>query len=286
MTYLTHTQWSGRTDGTPWMQRSLIRLYRVLPLWVLYAVMAFVVPFYMIFNSKGYRAIYTLFRQRLCCSFFHSFILTYCSHFRFGQVVLDRFAVYAGKRFKVDIDGMEHFTHLAEGSEGFVILSSHVGCYELAGYTLVSESKPFNALVFGEESPTVAEQRNRVLSRNNIHTIPVSADMSHIFALNAALDRHEIVSLPADRLFGSRKSAVCPFLGAEAHFPIGAYALARAKEVSLIAIFVMKSRWRHYHIIVRPVANMGEYVALLESVVRQYPTQWFNFFDFWTSATQ
>ena len=283
MPYLTHTQWSGRTDGTPWMQRSLISLYRVLPLWALYAVMAWVVPFYMLFNREGYRSIYQLFRQRLGHSPVRSFLLTYCNHFRFGQVVLDRFAVFAGKRFKVDVDGMDHFDRLAHTESGFVILSSHVGCYEVAGYTLTSHDKPFNALVFGGETSTVSEQRSRVLSGHNISTIQVSPDMSHIFALNAALDRHEIVSLPADRLFGSRKTALCSFLGAPAPFPVGAYALARAKSVPLLAIFAVKTRLRHYHIIVRPCSDVGQYAAQLEAVVRQYPTQWFNFYDFWST---
>ena len=107
--------------------------------------------------------------------------------------------------------------------------------------------------------------------------------MSHIFALNAALDRHEIVSLPADRLFGSRKTALCSFLGAPAPFPVGAYALARAKSVPLLAIFAVKTRLRHYHIIVRPCSDVGQYAAQLEAVVRQYPTQWFNFYDFWST---
>ena len=283
MPYLTHTQWSGRTDGTPWMQRSLIGLYRVLPLWALYTVMALVVPFYMLFNREGYRAIYQLFRQRLGHPPFRSFILTYCCHFRFGQVVLDRFAVFAGKRFKVDIDGVEHFDRLSHGDSGFVILSSHVGCYEVAGYTLTSHDKPFNALVYGGETSTVSEQRSRVLAAHNISTIQVASDMSHIFALNAALDRHEIVSLPADRLFGSHKTALCTFLGTPAPFPVGPYALARAKSAPILVIFAVKTRLRHYHIVVRPCADVVQYAAQLEEVVRQYPTQWFNFFDFWNT---
>ena len=263
------------------MQRSLIGLYRVFPLWVLYGVMAVVVPFYMVFNRKGYRAIYQLFRQRLGYPPFGAFLKTYGSHFRFGQVVLDRFAIFAGKRFEVDIDGQEHFDQLAQGDSGFVILSSHVGCYEVAGYTLTSDAKQFNALVYGGESATVSEHRSRVLGTHNINTIAVAPDMSHIFALNAALDRREIVSIPADRLFGSRKTAVCPFLGAPAHFPVGPFALARAKSAPIIAIFAVKTRLRHYHIVVRPCADVAQYAALLEEVVRQYPTQWFNFFDFW-----
>ena len=37
---LQHNEWSGKTGGLPWMQRSLIAMFRVLPLWLLYGVMA------------------------------------------------------------------------------------------------------------------------------------------------------------------------------------------------------------------------------------------------------
>ena len=59
-----HTGWQGSTDGTPWMQRTLIRLFRVLPLGVLYGCMALVIPFYMLF-AKGFRASYRFFRKRM-----------------------------------------------------------------------------------------------------------------------------------------------------------------------------------------------------------------------------
>ena len=32
-----------------------------------------------------------------------------------------------------------------------MIFSSHIGCYEVAGYSLISKTKRFNALVFGGE---------------------------------------------------------------------------------------------------------------------------------------
>ena len=57
-------QWSGRTDGTSWMQRSLIAMLRVVDVRVFYAIMALVVPFYMVFNRKGYQAMRGYFRHR------------------------------------------------------------------------------------------------------------------------------------------------------------------------------------------------------------------------------
>ena len=179
-----HSEWSGRTDGTPFMQKALIVLFKVVPLEVIYVVMALVVPFYMLFNHKGYMAMYHFFSQRLGKKPLSAFWHVYRNHYAFGQVVLDRFATYAGRRFKLEIDGNEHFMRLCEGEKGFVMLSSHVGNYEQAGYMLRSDRKSFNALVYAGESATVMNERSKQFSDSNIHMIPVQADMSHLFLIN------------------------------------------------------------------------------------------------------
>lgn len=291
---LQHNEWSGKTDGQPWMQRSLIAMFRVLPLWLLYGVMALVVPFYMVFNRKGYKAMYSFFRERFGYGPFKSFIKVYANHFKFGQVILDRFGVYAGKKYQFFIEGQELMDELETHPEGFLLLSSHVGNYEIAGYFLKPKSKRFNAVAFGGETATVMENRQRVLSQNNISMIAVKEDLSHLFAINAALDNGEIVSLPADRIFGSQKNVECQFFDETARFPLGAFATAVQKEVSVLVVFVMKEGMKKYHAYVREIhcdkqANKREqmsqlaqnFATQLEDIVRRYPTQWFNYFNFW-----
>lgn len=291
---LQHTEWSGKTDGLPWMQRSLIAMFRVLPLWLLYGVMALVVPFYMVFSRKGYQSMYRFFRERLGYGRWKSFRNVYLNHFRFGQIILDRFGVYAGNKYEFTNEGQELMDELETHPEGFVMLSSHVGNYEIAGYSLKPKHKRINALLYAGETVTVMENRQRMFSQNNMCMVPVKEDMSHLFALNAALDNGEIVSMPADRIFGSQKSVECDFFGAKARFPLGAFAMAVQKEVSVLAVFVMKEGIRKYHAYVRqissdPTATKREQMAQLaqnfathlEDIVRRYPTQWFNYFDFW-----
>ena len=291
---LQHNEWSGKTDGLPWMQRSLIAMFRVLPLWLIYGVMALVVPFYMIFNRKGYKAMYRFFRDRLGYGRWKSFRKVYANHYRFGQIILDRFGVYAGKKYHFITEGQEQMDELEMHPEGFVNLSSHVGNYEIAGYSLKPKSKRFNALVYAGETATVMENRQKLLTQNNMSMIPVREDMSHLFELNAAIDRGEIVSMPADRIFGSQKAAECQFFGEKARFPLGAFALAAQKNVSVLAVFVMKSGYKSYHAYVREIqcdreAKIREQMSQmaqsfadnLEEIIRKYPTQWFNYFDFW-----
>ncbi len=290
---LQHNEWSGKTDGLPWMQRSLIFMFRIFPLWLVYGIMALVVPFYMLFG-KGYKASYRLYRDRFGYGALKSFVYTYTNHFRFGQVILDRFGVYGGKRYDFIKEGQDIMDDLEKREEGFIVLSCHVGNYEIAGYSLRPKAKRFNALVYGGETATVMENRQRLLAQNNMRLILVKEDLSHMFELNAAIENGEIVSIPADRILGSQKYVECDFLGAKAHFPMGAFALAVSKNLPVLAVFVMKEGLRKYHAYVsivdcnrqlgrqEQIVQMAQdYVGKIEGTLRRYPTQWFNFYDFW-----
>ena len=291
---LQHNEWSGKTGGLPWMQRSLVAMFRVLPLWLLYGVMALVVPLYMIFNRNGYQSMYRFFRERMGYGRCKSFCSVYANHFRFGQIILDRFGVYAGKKYHFVSEEQHVFDEKETHDKGFVMLSSHVGNYEMAGYSLRPKVKRYNVLVFAGETETVMENRQRILSQNNVRMVPVKDDLSHLFLLNTALDDGEIISMPADRIFGSQKSVECQFFGQVARFPLGAFAMAVQKEVDVITVFVMKTGLRSYDIYLRELqydkslssreqmSQLAQNFAIeLENMVRRYPTQWFNYFDFW-----
>lgn len=289
-----HNEWTGKTDGLPWMQRLLIVIFRVLPLWMAYSAMALVVPFYMIINREGYRASYSFFHDRLYYGRLKSFCYVYANHYRFGQVILDRFSMYAGKKYRFIIEGQDIMDELETHPESFVSLGSHTGNYEIAGYSLKPKSKRFNALMYSGETDTVLENRNRLLSKNNMRAIFVKEDLSHLFELNAAIDNGEIISIYADRRFGSQKYVECDFLGSQAPFPMGAFAIAVKKKLPVLAVFVMKESMKIYHsyVLKLPInrqLNINEQVGILaqdyanklEMIIREYPTQWFNYFDFW-----
>jgi predicted LPLAT superfamily acyltransferase len=70
--------------------------------------------------------------------------------------------------------------------------------------------------------------------------------------------------------------------------------MAVQKGIPVLAVFVMKEGMKTYHSYVKEIkydrqASKREQMAQLaqsfaeqlESIVRCYPTQWFNYFDFW-----
>lgn len=286
-------KWSGKTGGQKWMQKSLIFLFKWINIRILYAVMSLVIPFYMLFNRKGYMSMYSYFHERLSYTPFKSFINVYVNHYTFGQIILDRFAFYAGKRFNINIIGNENYENLINEENGFIMLSSHIGNYELAGYHLKATKKNIYALIFGGETETVMKNRSKMFDGHNINMIPVKSDMSHLFEINNALRDGNIVSMPGDRIFGSAKYVDLMFLGKNAKFPMGPFAIAAQRDVPIISIFVMKEATYNYTIYVNEINSSGnnrkekiesmskQFINNLEDIVLKYPTQWFNYYNFW-----
>lgn len=275
------------------MHRNLVRIVRHVPLRLMYGFVAiFVVPFYFAF-SKGYKPMYHYFNRRLGYCPLRAFFSVYRNYCRFSQVILDRFYMFSGGKFDMEVENYHLYQELADGEPGFMILSAHVGCYELAGYSLVATKKRFNALAFGEEAEAIVENRERLFKNTNIRIIPVKDDLSHLFALNEALDNGESVSFPSDRLLGKQRTVECEFLGASALFPMGPFALAAQRDLPVLTVNVMKTSAKSYKVYVNRLQKEGEtrqerinayvrqYVGHLEEVLRLYPEQWFNYYEFW-----
>ncbi len=278
------------------MHRQLVATLRWMDVRLIYIFTAvFIIPVCLLLNTNHSRTTaYRYFRTRQRYGRLHAAWATYVNHCMFAQVVVDRFAMFAGQKYKVKVVGYESFKYLSEQPEAFMQLSSHIGCYEVAGYSLKAEKKRFNALVFGGEKKTVMEGRKQQLERNNIRMIPVMPDMSHLFVINEALAQNETVSMPADRIVGSSKSVTVEFFGDEARLPMGPFSVATMRSLDVIAVNVMKTSVKGYTIYITPLGYDKDaprkeqirqlaqsYASELQRMVEQYPTQWYNFHDFW-----
>lgn len=289
-----NNNWPGTTYGNEWMHKWLIRMLRYIDVRLLYFFVAvFIIPVCLVLlPSRGIA--YRYFRRRIGYSRLKSAWMTYVGHCLFGQVVVDKFAMYAGKKFHIEIENADAFHRLAARQEGFLLLSAHIGNYEIAGYSLTSRNKRLNALVYAGEKASVMKNRNRMFAETNTRMIAISPDMSHLFEIDKALADGEIVSMPADRFSGSAKYIEHDFLGAKARFPLGPFSASTMRGLDVLAVNVMKTSLRGYKIYVTPLpydktATRQEqirqlslaYVRELERRVRQYPAQWYNYYEFW-----
>lgn len=290
-------QWSGKTGGGSFGQKFLFGILKRVRVSFLYPILYVVTPFYWIFGTQGRKSTMMYFQHRLGQSKLHAIRSSLHNHLIFGKIVLDKFALLAGnvEQFKVTVDNVEIFNKAIEQPNGFFVVSAHVGNFELAGHCLKQDKKNLNGIIYGGESEAMKQRRSDAFKKSRLNLIPVTNDMSHLFAIKEAIDKGEIVTIPCDRLFGSPKSYTCSLLNKETQFPIGTFRLAAQLDAPVFAIFIMKEKHLHYHGFVKqlmPLENekasvkkaehLGkQYVAELETILKHYPEQWFNYYDFW-----
>lgn len=286
--------WEGTTFGTGFMHRWLIKALRHtdVRLWYTFAAVC-IIPFCVVFSPATHH-IFSYFRHRHHYGSIKSLWKSYVNLVLFSQVVIDRFAMFAGKRLKLSVEHYDIFKDLAAKELGFVMLSAHVGCYEMAGYELVSDRKPFNALVFAGEKESVMKGREKLFKHSRINMIPVRKDMGHLFEIDRALADGEIMSIPADRFLGSRKTVTVNLLGAPAQLPSGPFSVAAMRGLDVITVNVMKTSITGYTAYVaalsydktaprkQQIQQLADgYSRELDRVLKKYPEQWNNYFNFW-----
>jgi predicted LPLAT superfamily acyltransferase len=291
--------WQGRTRGGVLGYKIFVFLLKSLGLKFAYFILRFVALYFLIFSKKRY--IYFYFRTILNYSFWKSVVSIYRNYFVFGQTLLDKTAMLAGfdARFTFDFDGEEY---LREMKSGGIIISAHTGNWEIAGQLLERLDTTINLLMFDAEEQRIKQYLESVHVLKNINIIVIREDLSHIYDIKNALNRNELIAMHGDRFVENSKTIACKFLGQEAPFPYGPFFLASKFNVPVSFTYAMKERANHYHFYATPLrfpstagkreyrekeilALCKEYTEETEKIVRQYPLQWFNYYDFWKIDT-
>jgi lauroyl/myristoyl acyltransferase len=172
---------------------------------------------------------------------------------------------------------------------GVILLTAHLGNWELAGRLLVPRLGRTTHVVLSAEQDAALEPYMRADSPSLRFVTRRHATST--LGLLAALRRGEAVAMQGDRPTGERRDSLVPFFGEPAPFPLGPFVLARAAGAPVVPAFCVMAEDARYHIAIEPAiwvkpgeeaAALATAVAALERAVRRAPTQWFNFFAVWT----
>ena len=192
------------------------------------------------------------------------------------------------RRWVARADGEEELDAALAAERGVILLTAHLGNWELAGRLIVPRLGRTTHVVLSTEQDGALEDYLRADSPTLRFVTRRHATST--LGLLAALRRREAVAMQADRPTGGRGDCLVPFFGAPAAFPLGPFVLARAAGAPVVPAFCVMTEDARYRITIEPAiwvkpggeaAALATMVGALERAVRASPTQWFNFFDVW-----
>ncbi|AEH01918.1 lipid A biosynthesis acyltransferase [Lacinutrix sp. 5H-3-7-4] len=287
------TQWKGKSRGTVLGYKIFVFSMKTFGLSSAYFILYFVAFYFCFFAFESTKASYKYFRKRQSYSFFKSIISIYKSYYVFGQTILDKVAISSGlrDRFTYDFDGIHLINSVLKEKKGGILISAHVGNFEIAEHFFgeLEDKAAISLLTTDTEHTAIKEYLETVTNKPNVNLILIEEDLSHIFEINAALARNEIVCITGDRYYEGSKFLEEKLLGKKAKFPAGPFLLASRLKVPVLFVYVMKETNKHYHLFARQAtvkhrdekALLKEYTSSVTTILKKYPLQWFNYFNFW-----
>ena len=292
------SEWDGKSKGSLLGYKIFVYCIKKLGIKAAYSVLVFVAFYYFIFEKRSNKAIFYYFNKRLGYSYLKSIWSVYKSYFVFGQTIIDKTAISAGLRdkFTYEFDGVELLKKLLAEKKGGVLISAHVGNFEIAEHFFGEIDLDFqiNLVTTDMEHSAIKEYLESVTKKSSIKFIIVKDDLSHIFEINNALANNELICFTGDRYFEGTKTLTEELLGQEAHFPAGPFLIASRLKVPVLFVYVMKEANLHYHLYARESEAkhrdekglLTVYTTSVEKMLAQYPLQWFNYFDFWNALNK
>lgn len=287
--------WEGKSKGNKVGYGIFIAILKNVGVLPAYILLFFVAAYYYLFNWKSSRSIWYYFRKRMNWSVPKSLLKLYSNYYWFGQAIIDRIVVMAGikNKFTFNFDGEEYLHQMVAQGKGGLLLSAHIGNWEIAGHLLERLQAKINIVMFDGEQEQLKQYLESTTGHRKAHIIIIKDNISHIYEIIEALNNNELVCMHSDRFLPGNKTLPAVFLGKTAHFPQGPFTLASRLEVPVSFVFAMKESLYHYHFYATPSVIyknipgntpsqiLEAFVKAMTEKVKKYPTQWYNYYNFW-----
>jgi len=289
--------WEGKTRGGVLGYKIFVWVLKYPGLLFAYALLVFVVTYFIFTSRKAVGAAYAFYRNIMHYNIPRSALAVWGNYFIFGQILLDKIAMLAGfqHRFTFNFEGEDYLRQMKDGG---LLISAHVGNWEIAGQLLNRLEKKINIILFDAEHRRIKGYLSDVYTNRNVHFIVIRDDYSHLQEIRDAFANGEIVAMHGDRYIEGNKTVILDFFNKPAAFPIGPVNMAARFNVPVSFVFAVKEKLRHYHFFATPLLHVpftrnplkreesllsaiNVYVGKFEEIVRRYPLQWFNYYDFW-----
>ncbi|HTI08541.1 MAG TPA: hypothetical protein VL832_08280 [Puia sp.] len=259
-------------------------------------MLRFVAFYYLLFSFRSSKFAFDFFRKKIGYGLGKSLIRIYQNYYLLGQSIIDKVVVMSGipNKFTFNFDGEDHLREIVALQKGGLLLSAHLGNWEVAGHLLKRLDTRINIVMFDGEHQQIKEYIAAVTGKRNVNVILIKDDLSHIYAISDAFSNNELVCMHADRFIEGNKTLTSKFLGEAARFPMGPFVLAARFKVPVSFVFAMKETPLHYHFFASKIKDythsgkemvmqemLNDFVGEMESMVKRYPEQWYNYYNFW-----
>lgn len=225
----------------------------------------------------------------------HHFAATVLDRVYFLQERLDAFTISSVGNRPVE-------ERLARG-EGAFLVGAHFGSFEALRALGETDGRHVAMVMYEDNARLINAALAAVAPQAKLQTIALGR-LGAMLQLRQWLEQGGITGLLADRTLpgqgGRSKTLTLPFLGRPARFSDGPFRLAAMMRRPLVFMAGLYHGGARYELRFVPLADFSggpagstaeqeariqealrRYVELLESLCRETPYNWFNFFDFW-----
>jgi len=192
------------------------------------------------------------------------------------------------------IEGLEYFDNAYKMGKGVIALTGHIGNFELLGAYF--SLKGYKVSVIGRELYDPRLDVLLVKSRESVgmENIPSSASVKQVIKV---LRSGRTLGVLADQDSSRVRGVFVDFFGRPARTPVGPVLLAYKTQSPIVPMAIVQEKDDKYKIIVKEpieLATSGDkekdiiettqkYTKVLESIIKEYPSQWLWMHDRWKS---
>lgn len=288
--------WQGKSKGNKAGYQIFVWVLKNFGVLPAYFLLRFVALYFFLFSYKNSRQVYFLYHRKLGYSRIASILKLYTNNYLLGQCIIDKIVVMSGikNKFTYDFEGEENLREIASLKKGGMLISAHIGNWDIAGHLLKRLETRIHVVMFDGEQEPIKEYLDTLTGKKSLNIIFIKNDLSHIYEISEAFMNNELVCMHADRFIEGNKTMTADFLGEKARFPMGPFLLASRFKVPVSYVFAVKESNFHYHLFSSKIINhdnlkkedamqeiLKEFTKEMEVKLKKYPQQWFNYYNFW-----
>jgi len=289
--------WEGKSRGGVRGYRFFIFLIDHVGVRFAYFFLSFVVVYFIPFAPAATRSVWKYYRKIHGFGFFKSLRLLYMNYYSFGRVLIDKIAAGSGQaqKYRYEFENYSAFLETLNSSKGLVLIGAHVGNWEIGSGFFGDYASKINIVMLDAEYRKIKNLLEENLNPVSYKIIPLQENgFAHIYQIKEALDKGEYVCFQGDRFIKDQSTKTVKFMGKPAKFSYSLFQLAVRMDVPVVFYFSMREKGMKYKFkfILAKTENekksgpsaeqlMNDYLHALENILKEYPEQWFNYYDFW-----